>query len=401
MRYPDSIGYETFSFLGTTDRPWPVTMIFALFETDSARITAHVVLGTFAWVWLARELSQLTRWPRTAMIITAAVSLSPQIVRYDVAMLSESVTITYAVAAVAATVRLCGRPSTTSRVVWLVAVALCGLSRPTHLLVIAACFLPHLVRFVRARGRALPLTGGVLAVLLGVGLVQANNASHMSLLNLYTVVSSRVLTDDDRFAWFTDRGMPEVAGMRNATGYDYATDLPPDVAEIVNLPVGQQPPSLMRTGGVEVASWLQENGWRTVAWYLVTHPGDTLGHARDLLDGTLSPANGEFLPLDNGPMLPWSLFGPWEVSALAIAAGVAFSRLRRQSRQLTMALVAMTAMVALVQLATVHTSGIEHVRHSVTNAAVLRALAVAAVVHAFFPRRVNGTDDESVDAPAR
>ena len=400
-RYPDSIGYETFTLLGVSDRPWPVTMMFALFESDGARITVHVVLGTLAWMWLARELSGLTRWSRTAVLVTAAVSLSPQIIRYDVAMLSESLTVSYAVAAVAATVRLCTRPSTASRVVWMVALALCAFSRPTHLLLVGACLVPHVIGFVRSRGRSLQWTGAALAVLLGVGLVQLNNASHMSLLNLYTVVSGRVLTDDRRFEWFVDRGMPEVPGMRNATGYDYAGDLPADVSEIVRLPEGQQPPSLMRAGGVEVATWLEENGWRTLVWYLATHPKDTLVHARDLLDGTLSPANGDFLPLDNGPMFPWSVFGPWQASAAVIAAAVALSRLRGRPRRLTMAIVAMTTVLAVVQLATVHTSGIEHVRHSVTNAAVLRALAVAALVHAFLPRRVIEEDDGPGDAPAR
>jgi hypothetical protein len=46
-----------------------------------------------------------------------------------------------------------------------------------------------------------------------------------------------------------------------------------------------------------------------------------------------------------------------------------------------------------VYLATVHSSGIEHVRHSVTVASMVRVIGLCAVVRALAPRDVRQTPD--------
>ena len=395
-RFPDSVGYETFTLWGDADRTWPVTAVYALVRSDGGRVAVQVIAGALAWLWLGTELARQSRWPRSVLVATAVLSLSPQIVRYDTAILSESLGVTYAVLAVAATLRLVHRPGRATTVVWLACIALCAMTRPVHLLVVAVCCVPHLVRFAVSRGRKVSVTGAALVAILILGVVQQNNSSGMSLLNLYTVVSGRVITDDDRFEWFVDHGMPDVAGMRTATGYDYTGDLPGDVAAVVGLPTGQQPPSLMRAGGVALAEWLKDSGWRTLALYLATHPGDTLDHARALLDPALSPPNGDFLPLDNGPMIPGTVFGAWQVWAVCAVAATVLVWLR--SRRDAVPLVVMMGIAAAVYLATVHTSGIEHVRHSVTVAAIIRVIGLVALVRALAPGQVRKTTDEGVSA---
>jgi hypothetical protein len=396
-RFPDSIGYENFSLFGGADRPWPVTAVYAAVQSDGGRVFVQVLIGCLAWVWFGHELSRHSRWPRATMIATAVLSLSPQIIRYDIAILSESLGITYAVLAVAATLQRLHHPTHASTVVWLACIALCGFTRPTHLLVIAAVCAAHIARLVSSRGRQISMVGVVVTAMMLVGAVQQRSSSNMSLLNLYTVVSSRIISDNDRFDWFVDHGMPVVDGMRTAGGYDYASDLPTDVAAVVDLPEGQQPPSLMRIGGVPLAEWLRDKGWRTLALYLATHPGDTLNHAQDLLDPTLTPPNGDFLPLDNGPMIPGFVFGHWQVWALIALGGMMILLFRTRREAFVFA--AVGAVTAVVYLATVHTSGIEHVRHSVTVAAMIRVVGLSALVRALSPRELRNRSGEDASAP--
>ncbi len=396
-RFPDSVGFESFSLSGDAGRPWPVTAVYALVRPDSGRVLVQVLVGVLAWLWLGSVLARRARWPRFVLVATALLSLSPQVVRYDAAILSESLGISFAVLAVAATLSRSDNPTRFSTVVWFACIALCGFTRPTHLLVVLAVCIPHLVRFVSSRGRRFSVAGAVAVAMLLFGVIQQRNSSNMSLLNLYTVVSSRVISDDRRFEWFVDRGMPDVAGMRTATGYDYAGDLPPDVAAVVDLPEGQQPPALMRVGGVELADWLADDGWRTLALYLALHPGDSLAHARDLLDPALNPPNGDFLPLENGPMIPGVVFGSWQFWALCALCGTAVRWVR--SRRDATLLVVLTAITAAVYLAGVHASGIEHVRHSVTVATMVRVIGFTALVRAFLMREVSEMPGEGVSAP--
>ena len=394
QRYPDSVGYESFSFLSRTDRPWPIPLVFALAGSDTARVIIHVTAGTVAWGALAWVLSRTVRWQRSAFVAVLLVGLSPQIIRYDVAILSESLSITFVVMAIASTLHRLHSRTATATVWCAVSLTLCVLSRPTHLLIAVVCATPVVWKFLRSKGNALSVGGVGFLALLFLGVFTVQQSQHMSVLNLYTVVTSRVLSDDQRFEWFINNGMPDIAGMRQATGYDYATDLPKDVANIVQLPSGQQPPSLMRVGGVELATWMQDHGWTTVAKYLATHPKDTVQHAQQLADATLTPPNGDFLPLQNGPMLPWSTFLTWQLWSLVFVASWGVLALKQTTRRLSVALLAMFLTTWLVYLATVHTSGIEHVRHSSVVAVALRVLGLAALLSILPRRQLSRTLDE-------
>lgn len=396
QRYPDSAGYDSFSFLSHTSRPWPIPFIYSLAGSDTSRVVVQVVVGTLAWASLAWVLSRPSKWQRTVFIATMTFGLSPQIIRYDVAILSESLSISLAVLAIAATLYRSAVQSTAATTWWAISLTLCVLSRPAHLLIPAMCVIPVVWRFLASRGKTLSATGVGFIALLMVGAFTVQQSQSLSLLNLYTVVSSRVITDDQRFDWFVDQGMPNVAGMRQANGYDYVEQLPPEVAKIVALPIGQQPPTLMRVGGVELAKWLTDNGWKTVAKYLVFHPGDTLQHARLLAEPTLNAPNGDFLPLQNGPMLPWGIFGHWQLWTLIFIASFVILLARPNSRKQSLLLLFMCVMTCLIYLATVHTSGIEHVRHVAPYAAVLRILGLSALLMAL-PRRSLSETLETAD----
>jgi hypothetical protein len=386
QRYPDSIGYDTLRFFSRTDRPWPIPFVYAIAGSDTNRVITQVVIGTLAWGALAWVLATSVKWQRSAFFATLLLGLTPQVIRYDVTILSESLSISFAVLAVAATLHRLKVRSPLTTTWWAISLTFCVLSRPTHLIIVVVCLVPETWRFIATKGKKLTVGAIGMFALLLFGVFTIQQSQHMSLLNLYTVVSSRVISDDGRFNWFVERGMPVSNGMRTATGYDDAQDLSQDVASIVQLPEGQQPPSLMRVGGVELATWLQDNGWRTVVLYLITHSSDTLTHAANLVTATLNAPNGDFLPLENGPMIPWGVAGTWQIWTLILFASCGVLLLKRSTRQYASVVLAMFFTTVMIYLATVHTSGIEHVRHSSTVAAMIRVLGLAALM-GILPRR--------------
>ena len=312
-RFPDSLGYETFHLFGSVDRFWPIPFLYSIVTTDTGRVLLHVVIGSSAWAWCALVLSGRSKYPRMILATVLLLGLSPQIVRYDLAILSESLGLSFMVFAVTATVDLLRRRSPLSLGIWLVAISLCANTRPVQLFVLIIALAIPLLKFVASRGRQISTSTAVLLFVLLTGFLQLRGNANTSTLNFYTVLQERIMLDDARFDWFSNHGMPVVTGMRNASGYDFSGDLPPDVSNIITLPAGQQPPTLMRVGGAELAAWVVDKGWTTYARYLVTHPHDSFSRLTSLTNETLSPPNDDFLPLDNGAMIPRVLFGSWEL----------------------------------------------------------------------------------------
>jgi hypothetical protein len=272
------------------------------------------------------------------------------------------------------------------------------MTRTTHLVIVAVLFIPYLVVFLRSKGKAITPTFIALFLLMGVGVLQVQANSSTSLLNFYTVLAERIITDDQRYNWFVGRGMPDVEGARDAFGYDYSNDLPLQVANIVQLPVGQLPPTLMRVGGPELAQWAKDSGWRTYLRYLATHPTDTTSRVTSLMNSTLSPPNGDFLPLDNGPMLPAIAFGAWQLWGAVFVVATTLMFLRSSNHRLPALFIALGIIMVMIYGASTLTSGIEHPRHAVTVAVMVRVAGLTAILSAL-PRTSAWTNrDAPVDA---
>lgn len=393
-RFPDSLGYETFHLFGSVDRFWPIPFLYSIVTTDTGRVLLHVVIGSSAWAWCALVLSGRSNYPRVILATVLLLGLSPQIVRYDLAILSESLGLSFMVLAVTATINLLRRRSPLSLGMWLVAISLCANTRPVQLFVLIVALAIPLLKFVASRGRKISTSTAVLLFVLLAGFLQLRGNANTSTLNFYTVLQERIMLDDARFDWFSNHGMPVVTGMRNASGYDFSGDLPPDVSNIITLPAGQQPPTLMRVGGAELAAWVVDKGWTTYARYLVTHPHDSFSRLTSLTNEALSPPNDDFLPLDNGPMIPRVLFGSWELwSVLGLGSLVLVFLKNRQECAVLLGLsVAGCGVFGLSML----TSGIEHPRHAVTSAAALRLIALVAIVFALPKANQKAELDESV-----
>lgn len=397
-RFPDTDGYESLQLTGNIDRLWPVPLMYTLVQSDIARVILHVAVGTGAWLWLAIVVSRITRWPRISFIVVVLLGLSPEVIRYDLAILSESLGISFAVFAFAMSIQLAMSPTRRTWFIWFLSIGLCAMTRPTHLLILVVILLPHIARCIGSKGRKIPLTMVGLFMLFMVGVVQVQANSSTSLLNFYTVLAERIVTDDNKYQWFVDRGMPDIAGTKEAWGYDYPSDLPPEVSAIVQLPTGQFPPKLMRVGGQELAQWATDKGWSTYLRYVVTHPADTASRLTSLTDSTLSPPNGDFLPLDNGPMLPAIAFGAWQLWGAVFVVATTLMFLRSSNHRLPALFIALGIIMVMIYGASTLTSGIEHPRHAVTVAVMVRVAGLTAILSAL-PRTSAWTNrDAPVDA---
>jgi hypothetical protein len=394
-RFPDSLGYDTFQLFGSIDRFWPIPFIYSLVQSDTSRVALHVIVGGIAWAWCALLLSRISKYPRIVLSSVLLLGLSPQVVRYDLAILSESLGISFMVLAVASSLHLQQRRTTSSVVLWLLSVSLCAHTRPAQLLILFVVLVPPTYKFLQSKGRQISATTFALLLVLLAGFLQLTENSNTSALNFYTVLQERVLTNDVRFQWFSNHGMPVTEEMREALGYDYAANFPKDISDIIALPVGQQPPALMRAGGPELARWIRDDGWTTYAKYIATHPSDSLSRLTSLTNKTLSPPNDDFLPLDNGPMIPRVLFGSWELwSAMGlVATAIIFLKNRREFTMVGGFVLATVSVYALSML----TSGIEHPRHAVTSAVAMRLIPLVAVVLALPRTKPKAELDESVD----
>ncbi|MFZ9444913.1 MAG: hypothetical protein ACO277_02030 [Ilumatobacteraceae bacterium] len=374
-RFPDSAGYLTLDLSTPIARPLPVPLVYALATTDGARIAVQVVLGIAAWVWLIRELSEGSRRPGTVRWMTAVVGLTPQVIRFDQAILAESLTITAGAALVAATVRTArsGKAPTAS-VGWVVAFVLFAMVRPHHMLVLFAVAAAVTARSLAAR-RSPGVLGAVMLLVAVLGLQQLRSNTPTSNLNLYTVLAERVVTDPVATQWFVSNGMPAVDLIDNPLAYDTPDLLAPELLAVLDLPEGQMPPRLMRLGGMPLAQWVRDDGWTTYAKWIVTHPSDNWSRLVDLVGPTLDVADDGFLPLDSRTVVPRVFFVPTAVSAIIALAGAAVSMLRGRRRDAVVPVAVFLGAVSLYAIA-MTTSGIEHPRHAAVAAVLVRLAAL-------------------------
>ena len=390
VRFPDSTGYLALDFLSPEARLWPVPLVYSLVRSDAARVGIHVLAGVVAWVLLAHVLSARSRFPGTARAVVLAVGLAPQVVRYDLTILSESLAISAAVATVALGVRAARRRSADP--LFIAVFTVFCMTRPQHLLLLFAAAAVVLVR--TAVRRALPgLTATVILVAAALGGVMLHGNRPTSELNFYTVVVERVLNDDSRFAWFVAHGMPEIPGMRQAQSYDYPEQLPADVARYLRVPTGQAPPSLMRVGGMKFAEWVRADGWRTYAEFVITHPTDTRARLSGLADPTLDPPNDDFLPLLSRTVMARWVFVPWQACAVIALAGIVMA-IGAADRARMRILLACTAATFVLYSSNALTSGIEHPRHMSTVAVLVRLAALVALSQMFTARNAT-TEDQT------
>ncbi|MEI8286613.1 MAG: hypothetical protein WCG15_04875 [Actinomycetes bacterium] len=377
--FPDSLGYEHVHFIGINERFWAVPLVYSVIHSDAHRVIAQVVIGICAWAYLAQRISVITRFRRISISAVLVVGLSPQVIHFDSAILSESLGISFAVGAVASSLHLSQSPTRLVKILWLALVTLTAFTRPTHLILIAAgaiyCGGAYLLSG-RKRRKASAL---ILTALSLWGFMQLSGNDSVSNLNFYTVLQRRICIEDSAYNWFIAHNMPDVSGLCSAHGYGRATQLDSDIRSIVQLPLEQMPPMSMVAGGVVLAEWVRDHGWSTYAQYIATHPTKAIQVIQSKTAKTLSPADETFLPTHSSSPIPHQLFDPWWAWSLIAIAGLAISWLSRANVRLVRAVTATSVVALLVFASTILTSAIEYERHGITTAVILRVLALTAV----------------------
>lgn len=399
-RFGDTTGYLDLDLTGSATRFWPVPLVYSIVHDDMLRVGVQVTLSIAAWLYLAWAVNRVVlRLPLAAPVCVLLLGATPQAARWDLTILSESIGLSIAVATFA-TWLLAWQRRTPG---WTYAAAgasvVFGATRPPQVPVLVAITVAAGITALRHRDDVvLRRATAVLIVGCAWGAVQLANNQNVSTLNLYSVMSDRVILNAERRDWFIGHGMPWKDSYDDSNGYANRNDLPADLIAYLDLPAEQQPPALMLNGGFEFARWAKSDGWPTYARFLISHPLDTLADPAARFDPMLNPADRDLLPLSPRPALPRALFGYWQAwLAGALALIVAATRVgRRPQPAMVVPLAALAICVPWFYLVALG-SGIEHPRHAITVAVMLRVSALIMALIAWDSLGARRSSGESRD----
>ena len=368
---PDSPWYRDLDLSGR-GRPWTTPLLHFALPDDRWRIAAQALVAGLGWLYCASEVARLTHGRATRVAAAAcvlAVGTSPHVTYWDRVIYSESLTITLGIAAFAAL--LGRRPIAAAALLFLWV-----LNREANVPLAAIPTAAFVLAAVRTRRRDLAVAAAIVWLAVTVGLVlHARNETGVAVgdpglqteigpavdtltPNLAGVIEQRIVPHPDRLEFFEERGF-----RRSTSKPDLLLD-----------PV--------------VRAWISERGQRTYALFLMTHPGyAALGPPVADLQQLLAPGQPLFVgsnTTDHEP--PWLslpavlndfLMSHLLVALLASGLAVAVAMARRlYPGLLAVALIATTWPHVLVVW---HGSPIEHERHGIGAAVLLRLGVVVAL----------------------
>lgn len=379
-RFPDTHGYESLNFFGSADRFWPVTLVYWLVRNDIARVVVQTGVQIVAVGFLATAVISLCGRKTWTGVMVLVFACTPQITRFDSAILSESLGLSYLALALGFGILAVTRPSTLRVIGAATGVALLAMTRSPQVFLLGVASLVALIAALRAGTQRNVITAMSFVLLTGWGFLQIHNNQSMSTLVFYTVLDDHIVHDPGVARWFADHGMPYNAAIEKSSGYLRPHEVPTDVLEYVDLPSGQMPLSLMRDGGMDLARWVKTQGWKTYGQYIATHPGWALRLVEKRADFMLNPADNTLLPLRPHIVVPRAVFGDYQWWCIAAAFIATFAVIRRRRwTAVHNALVGSFATVLVWFAIVAHTSGLEHGRHAITVSVALRLLCIVAI----------------------
>ncbi|MGH9088571.1 MAG: hypothetical protein ACRDYZ_10775 [Acidimicrobiales bacterium] len=274
--FNDSATYLVPSFTGSSGRLWFVPVLYWLAGSDGARVVLQTVVGTCCWLALAAVLARMltARALRRAGVgIVLLVGLSPEVVQWNRAILSESLAISVSVALLAASIWLLARRSWCALAVWLTLVLAWAFSRQVQALIVVVLAFPLLVMAVRRPAvRKKYLVGAAAVVAIASwGVVASLQASSITRFNAIAIVRYRVETHPGELQYLEARGLPMVAPLRAPIPFGPA-GLPVNVTEHAN------PTDMTHLlASPQLVDWIDQRWDGVYARYLVTHPATALG----------------------------------------------------------------------------------------------------------------------------
>jgi hypothetical protein len=289
----DTYGYlHGLSFVGH-GRPWVVPLLYDVVTGDGARIAVQCAIAIVCWCTLAYVAATVVRQAWLRAVIAAVILLigiSPEVTRWDLALLSESVAVSLTVAAIACWI-VFAKHATTARMlaVWVVTL-LWAFTRSAHLLllpVLLALLAVSLLWRSNRRSRGLLLLALVPVTVWG--LICVRNDPGVTESNLYLMLEIRVFGNADSTRYFAQHGMPVNAAMLRHRGIVPRSKVPPDLVRYARVPPGFAVPEAIVTGGRPLIRWMRKEGAITYLKWLASQPGEVVAAPLKRLDILVTP----------------------------------------------------------------------------------------------------------------
>jgi hypothetical protein len=309
------------------ERP-PLLPLVLTLTAGSERVTvwAQTIVSITCWLFLAWVVATLcsSTWDGRRLLgggLVLALGISPPVMQWDGAVLSESLALSTTALVVACALRFVQRQDLSRAIALGAAAVAWGACRDTHLWLLGAVGAGLLVAIVVAtvrhrRVRSLVILG--VACVLTVGAVVGTAAADHGQRDefpLSNAMSVRVLPYLDRIEWFADHGMPQADALARLARDPFIV---PETGVRAVFVDGSDPT------WSQYSSWLAEDGRRVYVEWLATHPGYVIAEPfrdpeRVFNNG---PGNWAFYRPHDARILPgtWILFPPWGVTLLGAAA---------------------------------------------------------------------------------
>lgn len=281
--YPDSITYERLAHAPLTghafwnEAPWGLPLFYKLLGVLPVALTrsapiAQWVLSSVAWMVLAFVVASFVGNRVLRLVSLALVlgfSLTPLVSQWNAAILTESLSLSVSVLALAALLLLLRRPTWLNTALALAGVMLSCATRVTNVFWLGVVTLAVAALVLRRRRWiAAVLAAGVVLVFANAALI-GNRPDGSVAMNL----AVNILPDPAARAYFEQRGLP------------YTPTLAKTIIDS-RYPLGTtaSDPRL-----APFTAWLDSRGRAAYSMYVVTHPSYSIGQPLGNLPYMLSP----------------------------------------------------------------------------------------------------------------
>jgi hypothetical protein len=325
VQTPDSASYFVLNFFGHQQRLWTVPLFYKIGHTPVGAVVVQSLIALGAWTALAIELTKAIHSRvigYVAAIFTLLMALTPPLLDWNRAILSESISLSMTVLLVVGTSRFVRQRTGRSLALLFLAAILWVFTRQDQALIAAVLAVPFLVLAIRPTKRRLALVAAAGFVVIGAwGAItsEQSGSDQLKPIAAASLVQWRAVGHHSEFIYLIEQGMPLPAALQPVVPLTSAGD-----------PVGIDQFSDAGLLG-PIANDAAFNYWGVhhaqseFLRYLIRHPAFALGpplrHVAQLMT-----MNADYAP---GPALPVSLsqvvYGDRSVDGSAFSGGGAAS----------------------------------------------------------------------------
>lgn len=308
--YADTASYYDLNFLGHAVRTWGLPLFWKLAPGGATSdALMQVLVATLAWLFLAATVYRLCRTRRVGVggfALVLLTGLSAQITEWDMALLSESFTLSLLVVLIAMVMLVVDR-LTPARAIGL-AVVLCWWTavRPSNFTILAVIVIPIAIGLALTRRRQWILW--VMVPMLVITVWAAYSTSRDKIIwpqNSTGVVQDRLLKDPAAKEFLHEHGMPRSALVEQEKSKEYIG---------YDAPLAVDP---------EFRAWMLDRFQPTYLEYLVRHPSYLLGNPIKAAPELITARTGYSAATEVLPVTVKSVLWPHELDLPFLLVAVA------------------------------------------------------------------------------